>query len=223
MQFYIEEFVEKSKELHLQARKAYISYIRSYSTYSSELKSIFYVKNLHLGHVAKCFGLREAPKEIADSEHKSLQQNAKRRQNGAGNSNNNKNYNENRKSPNQKRREATDEQPRRPRIVLNVDTTTPNENSLDLSGLLRNYKSVSEYSSGLEGQTKATKKRAFSTAFGDDDDSRNSNNRKLHDRRQKSVLNFKNSKNQIITTNNNKKPAASLKKNIVKKNMDIFD
>ncbi|KAK8802128.1 hypothetical protein WA158_006522 [Blastocystis sp. Blastoise] len=40
------------------------SYIRSYATYSKELKTIFSVRALHLGHVAKSFGLKTAPKKI---------------------------------------------------------------------------------------------------------------------------------------------------------------
>jgi len=56
--------VEKSNDVSDQARKAYISFIRSYSSYSSDMKKIFHVKNLHIGHVAKSFGLREAPKDV---------------------------------------------------------------------------------------------------------------------------------------------------------------
>ena len=41
-----------------------MSSLRSYSTYSKEYKKIFHIKNIHLGHAAKSFGLREAPNEI---------------------------------------------------------------------------------------------------------------------------------------------------------------
>ena len=70
MQFYIEEFVEKTTEIQTLARKAYLSFLRSYSCYSSEWKKIFHLKNLHLGHVAKSFGLREAPNQIAGNDLK---------------------------------------------------------------------------------------------------------------------------------------------------------
>ena len=40
------------------------SYIRAYATYSKEVKDIFRVSDLHLGHVAKSFALREAPAQI---------------------------------------------------------------------------------------------------------------------------------------------------------------
>lgn len=77
MQFYMEEYVEKVSEMQTLARKAYISFIRSYSTYSLEMKKIFHIKNLHLGHVAKSFGLREAPKEIVQREANSYNKNRK--------------------------------------------------------------------------------------------------------------------------------------------------
>jgi len=54
-----------SDQRHLKAAKAaYQSFVRAYATYPSELKHIFHIKNLHLGHVAKSFALREAPKEM---------------------------------------------------------------------------------------------------------------------------------------------------------------
>ena len=43
---------------------AYQSFVRAYATYPTNLKHIFHIKNLHLGHVAKSFALREAPKEM---------------------------------------------------------------------------------------------------------------------------------------------------------------
>ena len=51
-------------ELSDLARKAYLSFIRSYSTYAKDLKGIFHPKKLHLGHVAKSFALKEGPKEL---------------------------------------------------------------------------------------------------------------------------------------------------------------
>lgn len=40
------------------------SFVRAYATHPSALKHVFHVKSLHLGHVASCFGLREAPGRI---------------------------------------------------------------------------------------------------------------------------------------------------------------
>ena len=47
------------------ARRGFKSFIRSYSTHSKDTKHIFNIKNLHLGHVAKTFALREAPSMVA--------------------------------------------------------------------------------------------------------------------------------------------------------------
>jgi ATP-dependent RNA helicase DDX31/DBP7 len=46
------------------ARQAFSSYVRAYSTHPHEEKRFFHVKNLHLGHLAKSFGLRETPGKI---------------------------------------------------------------------------------------------------------------------------------------------------------------
>jgi hypothetical protein len=43
------------------ARSAFRSHVRSYSTHSASERQIFQIKNLHLGHVAKSFALRETP------------------------------------------------------------------------------------------------------------------------------------------------------------------
>lgn len=46
------------------AKKAFSSHVRAYATHPSSEKQFFHVKNLHLGHLAKAFGLREAPAGI---------------------------------------------------------------------------------------------------------------------------------------------------------------
>ncbi|KAI8458836.1 hypothetical protein BY996DRAFT_6824437 [Phakopsora pachyrhizi] len=43
------------------------SKVRAYSTHPSEAERFFHEKNLHLGHQAKSFGLREAPQQISSS------------------------------------------------------------------------------------------------------------------------------------------------------------
>lgn len=40
------------------------SFLCAYTTYPRNLKHIFHVKSLHLGHVAKSFGLRDAPQNL---------------------------------------------------------------------------------------------------------------------------------------------------------------
>ena len=46
------------------AKQAFSSHVRAYATHPSDEKQFFHVKNLHLGHMAKAFGLREAPAGI---------------------------------------------------------------------------------------------------------------------------------------------------------------
>src|SRR5690606_9270901 len=58
------QVVEKEQELQQLAIKSYQSYIKAYSSHSRETKFIFHTKNLHLGHVAKSFALKEKPSEF---------------------------------------------------------------------------------------------------------------------------------------------------------------
>ena len=44
--------------------KAYQSHIKAYTTHPSEMKGVFNLKKLHLGHLAKSFGLRDAPGQV---------------------------------------------------------------------------------------------------------------------------------------------------------------
>lgn len=62
------------------ASKGFSSHVRAYATHPSQEKHFFHVKSLHLGHLAKCFGLREAPKRIAGgfSTHEMIQPLSKR-------------------------------------------------------------------------------------------------------------------------------------------------
>ena len=55
---------------------AFQSFVRSYATYSSDLKQIFHVKSLHLGHLAKSFALGDSPTNIGDVITKSAQRGA---------------------------------------------------------------------------------------------------------------------------------------------------
>lgn len=43
------------------ARKAFRSHTRAYATHPADEKHMFHIKNLHLGHLAKAFALRDAP------------------------------------------------------------------------------------------------------------------------------------------------------------------
>jgi ATP-dependent RNA helicase DDX31/DBP7 len=61
---HFQAFVENDAEARDLARKAFLSYVRAYSTHAKSVKAIFHVKKLHLGHVAFAFGLMETPEQI---------------------------------------------------------------------------------------------------------------------------------------------------------------
>ncbi|XP_018421259.1 PREDICTED: probable ATP-dependent RNA helicase DDX31 [Nanorana parkeri] len=65
LQTKFEDYTHASPETALRAKKALQSYIRSYATYPKNLKHIFHIRSLHLGHVAKSFGLRDAPQSLS--------------------------------------------------------------------------------------------------------------------------------------------------------------
>ncbi|XP_006835058.1 PREDICTED: probable ATP-dependent RNA helicase DDX31 [Chrysochloris asiatica] len=64
LQTVFEDYVHSSERRVSWAKKALQSFIRAYATYPRELKHIFHVRSLHLGHVAKSFGLRDAPTNL---------------------------------------------------------------------------------------------------------------------------------------------------------------
>ncbi|XP_061189421.1 probable ATP-dependent RNA helicase DDX31 [Saccostrea echinata] len=64
LQLCFENHVAEDKKMSQLARRAFQSFVRAYATYPSSLKTIFHVRNLHLGHLAKSFGLRDAPSNI---------------------------------------------------------------------------------------------------------------------------------------------------------------
>jgi len=61
LQYFIEKAIEGQEEAGLLARNGFRSRIRAYATYPASIKAIFHVRRLHLGHIAKSFGLREQP------------------------------------------------------------------------------------------------------------------------------------------------------------------
>ncbi|XP_066293904.1 ATP-dependent DNA helicase DDX31-like isoform X2 [Branchiostoma lanceolatum] len=66
LQMAFENYVLSDQDKLAMARKAYQSFIRAYATFPSTLKHIFHVRKLHLGHVAKSYGLRDAPGDIGN-------------------------------------------------------------------------------------------------------------------------------------------------------------
>ncbi|KAI6032855.1 P-loop containing nucleoside triphosphate hydrolase protein [Pisolithus orientalis] len=70
VQLAFERWVLRRKEHTELARKAFLSHMRAYATHPANEKHIFHVRNLHIGHLAKSFALREAPKSITGSDRK---------------------------------------------------------------------------------------------------------------------------------------------------------
>ncbi|PPR05848.1 hypothetical protein CVT26_010128 [Gymnopilus dilepis] len=64
VQLAFERWVLRNKENTSLARNAFLSHMRAYATHPSSEKHIFHIRNLHLGHLAKAFALREAPKAV---------------------------------------------------------------------------------------------------------------------------------------------------------------
>ncbi|KAM8934432.1 ATP-dependent DNA helicase DDX31 [Pelodytes ibericus] len=65
LQTKFEDYVHANPDSALWAKKALQSFVRSYATYPKSLKHIFHIRSLHLGHVAKSFGLRDAPHNLS--------------------------------------------------------------------------------------------------------------------------------------------------------------
>lgn len=63
-QLEIEKWILDSPKYLEMARRGYQSHIRAYATHVAAERSIFDMKELHLGHLAKAFGLRDKPGSI---------------------------------------------------------------------------------------------------------------------------------------------------------------
>ena len=64
LQLRMEEEVKASPRLHELACQAYVSFVRSYASYPREARDVFCFRDLHLGHCAKSFALRDPPSKI---------------------------------------------------------------------------------------------------------------------------------------------------------------
>ncbi|CRL03596.1 CLUMA_CG016211, isoform A [Clunio marinus] len=60
----LENLLNDDNELRMKASKAFTSWICYYKTFSKELRHIFNLREMHMGHIANNFGLRDAPKSI---------------------------------------------------------------------------------------------------------------------------------------------------------------
>ncbi|XP_042734971.1 probable ATP-dependent RNA helicase DDX31 isoform X1 [Lagopus leucura] len=64
LQTKFENYVHSSEGTIQWAKKALQSFLCAYTAYPRSLKHIFHIKSIHLGHVAKSFGLRDAPQNL---------------------------------------------------------------------------------------------------------------------------------------------------------------
>ncbi|KDN38378.1 DEAD-domain-containing protein [Tilletiaria anomala UBC 951] len=64
VQLAFERWVLRSEKAVSLARQAYLSHLRAYATHPSSEKAIFSLRDVHLGHLAKAFALREAPATV---------------------------------------------------------------------------------------------------------------------------------------------------------------
>jgi ATP-dependent RNA helicase DDX31/DBP7 len=63
-QLEVERWALENPTILEMARRAYQSHIRAYATHVSSERSMFNIKELHLGHLAKSFALRDRPAKI---------------------------------------------------------------------------------------------------------------------------------------------------------------
>lgn len=80
LQMRIENAVVRDKELYALACQAYVSFVRSYASYPKEVRNVFCFKELHLGHCAKSFALRDPPKKVTGIGKGQWVENQERRQ-----------------------------------------------------------------------------------------------------------------------------------------------
>ncbi len=64
LQMEFENLIVADSRMHEAASQAYTSFVRSYASYPVAIRNIFNFKELHLGHIAKSFALRDPPSKI---------------------------------------------------------------------------------------------------------------------------------------------------------------
>ncbi|XP_019415630.1 PREDICTED: DEAD-box ATP-dependent RNA helicase 17 [Lupinus angustifolius] len=63
----LESFIMSKPKIDELAKKAFCSWVRAYTAHRGDLKRIFMIKKLHLGHVAKSFALKQQPSLVGQS------------------------------------------------------------------------------------------------------------------------------------------------------------
>lgn len=66
-QLEVERWVIEDSSAGEMAKRAFVSHVRAYATHVAKERGIFDVKELHLGHLAKAFALRDRPGNIGRS------------------------------------------------------------------------------------------------------------------------------------------------------------
>ncbi|XP_073016348.1 DEAD-box ATP-dependent RNA helicase 17 isoform X1 [Primulina eburnea] len=69
----LESYIASETRMKKLAQDAFCAWVRAYTAHRGELKRIFMVKKLHLGHVAKSFALKDQPSLVNKSIQKQLQ------------------------------------------------------------------------------------------------------------------------------------------------------
>ncbi|KAL5232076.1 hypothetical protein ABZP36_030852 [Zizania latifolia] len=78
----LESFVASEDKTKKLARDAFCSWVRAYTAHRGELKKIFMVKKLLMGHVARSFGLKEQPSLVRRSHQVQLKKRKKEQKRG---------------------------------------------------------------------------------------------------------------------------------------------
>lgn len=61
----VERWILRDESAHEMAKRAFMSHVGAYATHVSAERVYFGIKNLHLGHISKAFGLRETPGKVS--------------------------------------------------------------------------------------------------------------------------------------------------------------
>lgn len=64
------------------AKRGFCSWVRAYTAHRGDLKKIFMIKKLHLGHVAKSFALKQQPSLVGKSYQKQIKRKRFQKQSG---------------------------------------------------------------------------------------------------------------------------------------------
>lgn len=62
----VERWLLEDPAAMTRAKRAFTSFVRAYATHLSSEREVFNLRDLHLGHIAKSFGLRETPGKMAN-------------------------------------------------------------------------------------------------------------------------------------------------------------